>query len=60
MHSTHQINTILFELSDALIGAGRVVDLMQASSDAMSSNKANQKYGAAMICVRVAAILQKN
>ena len=60
MHSTHQINTILFDLSDALIGAGRVIDLLQASSEAMTTNKANQKYGAAMICVRVASILKKN
>ena len=59
-HSTHPINTILFELSDSVIIGGRLMDLMQALVDGLSSNKGNVKYGAAMICIRIVSIIQKD
>lgn len=60
MHSTHQINGILFELTDALIKSGRVIDLMQAAADGLGSAKANVKYGSGLICIRIVSIMHGN
>lgn len=60
MHSTHQINGILFDLADALVSAGRVIDLVQAAADGLASAKANVKYGAGMICIRIVSIMNAN
>ena len=59
-HSTHPINTILYEWSDSVIIGGRLIDLMQALADGLGSNKGNVKYGSAMICLRITSVMLKD
>lgn len=59
LHQTHQVNTLLCDLTDAILNTWRVHDLFQALSDGSTNTKANIRYGCCVVFVRCVVLLSE-